>query len=53
MSTSISMSAHQLNNSVIHLRHKIRDKRSGCVTPQEGHARIVAEMEQLIVKKPI
>jgi len=53
MPTSSSMPAHRLNNSVIHLCHKLRQKKSGCVTPQEGHARILAEMEQLIVKKPI
>jgi len=28
-------------------------KRSGVVTPKEGHACILAEIEQLIVKKPI
>jgi hypothetical protein len=47
------MPAHRLNNSVIHLCHKLREKRSRCVTPKEGHARILAEIEQLIVKKPI
>jgi len=51
--TSSSMPAHRLNNGVIHLCHKLREKRSGCVTPKKGHARILAEMEQLIVKKPI
>mmetsp|Transcript_48316 Transcript_48316/g.40883 ORF Transcript_48316/g.40883 Transcript_48316/m.40883 type:complete len:203 (-) Transcript_48316:641-1249(-) len=53
MPTSSSMPAHRLNNSVIHLCHTLREKRSGCVTPQEGHARILAEMEELIVKQPI
>jgi len=46
------MPAHRLNSSVIHLFHKLREKKSGCVTPQEGHARILAEIEHLIVKKP-
>jgi len=49
MPTSSSMPAHHLNNSVIHLCHKIREKMSGCVTPKEGHARIVAEIEQLMM----
>jgi len=53
MPTSSSMPAHRLNNSVIHLCHKLREKRSGCATPKEGHARILAEIEQLIVKKLI
>jgi len=53
MPTSSSMPAHHLNNSVIHLCHKFREKRSGCVTPKEGHVHILAEMEQLIVKEPI
>ena len=39
MPTSSSMPAHRLNNSVIHLCHKLREKRSGCVTPKEDHAR--------------
>jgi len=53
MPTSSSMPAHCLNNSVIHLCHKLIEKRSGCVTPKEGHACILAEIEQVIVKKPI
>jgi len=53
MPTSSSMPAHRLNNSVIHLCHKLREKRSGWVTPKEGHVRTLAEIEQLIVKKPI
>ena len=44
--TSSSMPAHRFNSSVIQLCH-------GCVTPKEGHACILAEIEQLIVKKPI
>jgi len=53
MPTSSSMPAHRLNNSGIHLCHEFRKKRSGCVTPKEGHARILAEIEQLSVNKPI
>ena len=53
MSTSSAMPAHHLNNSGIHLCHKFRRKRSGCVTLKEGHARILAEIEQLSVNKPI
>jgi len=53
MPTSSSMPAYRLNNSGIHLCHKFREKRSGCVAPKEGHACILAEIEQLIVKKPI
>ena len=36
--TSSSMPAHRLNNSVIHLCHKLKDKRSGCVTPRARKA---------------
>ena len=43
--TSSSIPAHRLNNSVIHLCNKLREKRSGCVAPQECHPRILAEME--------
>ena len=53
MPTSSSMPAHRLNNNVIHLYHKLREKRSGCVTPKEDHARMLAEIDQMIVKKPI
>ena len=53
MPSSSSMPAHRLDNSGIHLCHKFRKKRSGCVMPKEGHACILAEIEQLIVKKPI
>ena len=53
MPTCSSMPAHHLNNSGIHLCHKFREKRSVCVTPKEGHVRILAEIEQLIVQKPI
>jgi len=53
MPSSSSVPAHRLDNSVIDLCHKFRKKRSGCVTPEKGHTSILAEIEQLIVNKPI